>query len=170
MFPESWKKVIGIRSLIFNYHNEGGFPQGGVGFILSRAAAEKLVSYGREWVKQITTYDDVELDKLRKYLNISQEETLNPFFYGEDVVEFLNSKFWMQTFPYCRKHQFPYSNNTPLINLVALHTKLCNISQSFQNLLKAKLSINNLYYFYHLQTIHLCQGKSYFNIDFGRTY
>jgi len=77
------------KDLVFKSHtiyNRGiHFPQGGVGMIFSRKAVGEFLKIGIEFVKSISTYDDVEFWKIRKYFNMTITEIATPYMFGHGI-------------------------------------------------------------------------------------
>lgn len=148
---------------VFIGQNLGTFIQGGTGFIISRYAAEIVLSISKEWIKNMTKEDDVETDKFRQILEIEQKETFCPFFFGEDPLIFIIEEFWKRNFSICDNKNYPWSPNFKLIDLLALHTRTFDAFSALLNLKQAKKESNNLYFRYEKTHFELCRGSNYSN-------
>ena len=154
-------KYNASKDKVFIGQNDGTFLQGGVGFVMSRAAAEIILPHGNDWTNNINTFDDIELDKFRVLLGLNQSETYSPFVFGEEPkileqIDFQNNKYKK-----CDDKPLPWSRNYELPRLIALHTRNVNISLAMNNLIKAKNIVTNLYYRYKAVILDLCVGKEY---------
>lgn len=146
---------------VFMGESYGHFLQGGTGFVMSRRAAEIVEKRSKEWLLGIRIADDVETDKFRKYLGMNERETYSPFVFGEEPYAFYSPDFYKSNLRWCPNTSFPTSPVYKLTNLVALHAKFTNPNKAMTNLIRGKMYINDIYFYYFRMSLYLCKGPPY---------
>ncbi|EAY18022.1 hypothetical protein TVAG_113660 [Trichomonas vaginalis G3] len=146
---------------VFIGHWMRRFLQGGTGFIMSRKAAGIVLQHGEEWIKNMQREDDVELERMREWLNLSPEQCGSPFCFGEEPTMFTDENLWKTNFDKCKKPQEPYSPLYKLADLIALHARSVDVEKAMNNLIKAKKMRNNLYFTQYGTSLLICEGKPY---------
>jgi len=83
---------------------EYNFIQGGSGFIMSRKAAEKFMTFGPKWVSETSLPDDVHFSSAVQRLGLSIKQCTSGHFIGHGLIHYqadaITSRKW-DTLPNC---------------------------------------------------------------------
>lgn len=138
------------------------FPQGGPGFLMSKAAANLFVKNGVNWVKNLKFPDDGYFEEIIHMLNISFSSIITSYMYGEGSIDQYTKSTSCFNFPSCSSFKYNElfsSKLTPLKKLVAIHFRNHSnkyhviAMNSFQQLKKC----TNLFYYVNSHSINICK-------------
>ena len=120
------------------------YIQGGSGFIMTRAGAVEFLKYSERWLRESRREDDVELNRMFKYMNMTSANATSPYFSGHVPEPMQKMILNLSTLPVCPNH---WESNCEqgvhrMKDLYLIHNS--NISQhdtiwtNFQNILHDK--------------------------------
>lgn len=93
--------MVMLGHCIFHCFVGGTFLQGGAGYLMSRKMATKFVYFAEKWLKESTTYDDVEITRFLSYVNQTPKDCASHFFAGFGFHALKKHDYDPKILPFC---------------------------------------------------------------------
>jgi len=110
------------------------FLQGGIGYILSRAAARKFIEYGPTWMKLINWCDDRDFNHFLNYIGLPRSKSAMPWGIGHVFVQKSYENF--PNVSDCNPNYYQGGCGRGLYNvadLVGVHYSQDSVSEQYAN-------------------------------------
>lgn len=161
------EKDIVMKGHLYTYFSANKtyiYPQGGSGFLMSKAAVHKFLSFGVDWAKKLKWPEDIYGDFIIKKLNISYQSVMTPYMYGNANVIFpipkkIKNCEDTKICPSLINKTMTVSDLTPLKKLVAIHyhSSRRNSHIKTMNEIKRLKACKNLYYYINITRMYICK-------------
>ena len=83
------------------------YIQGGTGYLMTRAGAREFLKNAEKWLIEAKHFDDLELEKMFRFMNLSSYDAMSPYFIGHPLVNFSDSNFDLKQIEYCPEYWEP---------------------------------------------------------------
>lgn len=142
------------------------YPQGGVGFLMSKAAVKKFVTFGAKWASKLSWPEDRFIGDIIQKLNISIKDVKLPYLFGfgeriNPPLKKINDCNSFDECPHFIENGMLITQLTPLKKFVALHThhhgNIKHIDR--MNEIKKLKNCTYLYYYINASDMTICKQR-----------